>query len=356
MNFRITLVFVALLVGTSASVAKSATTTCSTVAACIFGQNTSSGIGIEGTSSSGHGVEGHSLSGFGIVGFTTQNATSASNGKAGVEGEDGSTNGNHFDAGVYGESANGQGVYGHSTGNYGIQGESTATNYLAGAGVGAFSQNGAAIFAQSGTIGVVAFQAQQGAAGEAIYADTYGNSSSTAIVAVARNGGRVFVGSDGSGDVASIDSSGNMILKGSLIQHGAPLSVIQATSGQQFATYAAQTATPTVEDFGRSTLRQGRTYVALEPAFASTIDRSSYMVFLTPEGDSHGLYTTPSPTGFTVRENGGGHSSLAFSYRIVAKPAMNSAAARLPATSQFLHLKTTPPSSVIPRAYPAPLR
>lgn len=356
MNFRLVFLALPALIGTNSVEAKSATTTCNTVAACIFGQNTSSGTGIDGTSSSGHGVEGHSSSGFGIVGFTTQNATSASNGKAGVEGEDSSTNGSNHNAGVYGESAHGQGVYGHSIANYGIQGESTATNYLAGAGVGAFSQNGPALFAQSGTLGLVAFQAQQGAGGEAIRADNYGNSTSTAVLAIARHGGRVFVGSNGSYDVASIDTSGNMILKGSLIQNGAPLSVTTATNGQQVAMYGAQMTTPTVEDFGRANLRQGAAYVALEPRFASTIDRSNYMVFLTPEGDSHGLYAIPTPVGFTVRENASGRSSLPFSYRIVARQPKSVIAVRLPSAAALPHLNVAPRTSIVPRPYPLPLR
>jgi hypothetical protein len=47
----------------------------------------------------------------------------------------------------------------------------------------------------------------------------------------------------------------------------------------------------------------------------------SYLVFVTPEGDNRGLYVTQkSANGFAVHESQGGHSSLAFSYRIVAKP------------------------------------
>jgi hypothetical protein len=43
-------------------------------------------------------------------------------------------------------------------------------------------------------------------------------------------------------------------------------------------------------------------------------------VFLTPNGDCHGLYVaSKSARGFTVRELGAGSSSIAFDYRIVAK-------------------------------------
>jgi hypothetical protein len=47
---------------------------------------------------------------------------------------------------------------------------------------------------------------------------------------------------------------------------------------------------------------------------------SDYHVFLTPNGDCRGLYVTQkSPSSFVVRELGGGHSTLSFDYRIVAK-------------------------------------
>jgi hypothetical protein len=43
-------------------------------------------------------------------------------------------------------------------------------------------------------------------------------------------------------------------------------------------------------------------------------------VFLTPNGDSEGLYVAgKTATGFEVREQGGGTSNISFDYRIVAK-------------------------------------
>jgi hypothetical protein len=62
--------------------------------------------------------------------------------------------------------------------------------------------------------------------------------------------------------------------------------------------------------------------VRIDPAFANTMDKSAtYLVFITPKGDNRGLYVTnESATGFEVRESQGGRSTLAFDYRIVAKP------------------------------------
>jgi len=46
----------------------------------------------------------------------------------------------------------------------------------------------------------------------------------------------------------------------------------------------------------------------------------TYHVFLTPNGDSNGLYVArKTSAGFEVREHGGGGSNVAFDYRIVVR-------------------------------------
>jgi hypothetical protein len=46
-----------------------------------------------------------------------------------------------------------------------------------------------------------------------------------------------------------------------------------------------------------------------------------YHVFVTAEGDSNGLYVSArTPREFEVREQGGGASTLTFSYRVVVRP------------------------------------
>lgn len=74
------------------------------------------------------------------------------------------------------------------------------------------------------------------------------------------------------------------------------------------------------EDFGRARLKSGRVVVKLDPDFAKVIKRRDYKVFLTPEGDCHGLYVRrKAAAGFEVRELMGGKLSIAFSYRIVGR-------------------------------------
>jgi hypothetical protein len=76
------------------------------------------------------------------------------------------------------------------------------------------------------------------------------------------------------------------------------------------------------EDFGRGEIVEGRARVRLDPDFLALlgIEDDDYHVFLTPEGDSNGLFVTnKSPHGFEVHEQHGGTSGLTFSYRVVAK-------------------------------------
>jgi hypothetical protein len=85
--------------------------------------------------------------------------------------------------------------------------------------------------------------------------------------------------------------------------------------------YSLESPETWFEDFGRGELLDGRAQVELDPDYAVLVQLEDYHVFLTPEGDSAGLYVAgKSPTGFEVREQQGGTSSLTFSYRVVARP------------------------------------
>jgi hypothetical protein len=86
-------------------------------------------------------------------------------------------------------------------------------------------------------------------------------------------------------------------------------------------TYAMQSPENWMEDFGSGLLERGVAVVKIDPAFADTVTADgSYHVFITPNGDSKGLYVIrKTATSFEVRESGGGVSSLSFDYRIVAK-------------------------------------
>jgi hypothetical protein len=75
------------------------------------------------------------------------------------------------------------------------------------------------------------------------------------------------------------------------------------------------------EDFGRAELIDGQAEVELDADYAAVVDSDDYYVFLTPEGDSNGLYVaSKTSTGFQVREQQRGTGSLPFTYRVAARP------------------------------------
>jgi hypothetical protein len=135
-------------------------------------------------------------------------------------------------------------------------------------------------------------------------------------------------------EVFRLDDGGNVTITGTIKTSGSchlGCAVTPRLPGNHVVSYSPRESLPTMEDFGEGQLVGGRAFVSLDPAFANVIDsRANYLVFITPEGDNRGLYVTQkSARGFAVRESQGGRSSLAFSYRIVAKP-FDSHEARLP--------------------------
>ena len=87
-------------------------------------------------------------------------------------------------------------------------------------------------------------------------------------------------------------------------------------------TYASESSpAQTVEDVGTGRMSDGIANVRIDPAFASVTDHRWYYVFLTPLGDTRGLYVSmKTASGFRVRENERGRSNVEFDYRIVAHP------------------------------------
>jgi hypothetical protein len=273
-------------------------------------------------------------------------AETSASGEAAVFGVNSATNANNF--GVWGQSTSGTGTSGISTSGTGVSGQSSTNPGVSGfTGTGgsfpyAVTGNCACPTALSG-IGVAGFAGMLGTGvyGSgliAVLAD--GNGSSEALHIDQRGTGPLIIAHAGTSDVMSLDQSGNMILKGSLTQHGTPLIATETSSGARVTTFSAQQTVATIEDFGKAQLIEGRAYIRIDQAFASTIDpRVGYLVFLTPGGDSRGLYVVDrTPSGFLVRENQGGRSTLAFDYRIVAHP-LNATLSRLPPAPAALHTR-----------------
>jgi hypothetical protein len=206
-----------------------------------------------------------------------------------------------FSSGVMGTADNSMGVIGTTTSGAeaGVDGEVSA----------------------SGAVAVLA----NSFAGTGAILRTYQASSPGLLVQNAANGGAgdpILVAANPNKDVMSVDEAGNLIVSGSVTAHGTPLLVRQSAFGQPVVSYAASTTSPVIEDFGHAQLAYGTAYVSIDRGFAAAVDpRGSFAVFITPNGESRGLYVTgKSLNGFYVRENSGGRSSVGFDYRIVARP------------------------------------
>jgi hypothetical protein len=141
--------------------------------------------------------------------------------------------------------------------------------------------------------------------------------SGTYIGVIGRGGSFPLVLTDPSGnDLMYVDVSGDIFYKGSLNQFDV------TRQGQHVAAYTPQATSRTIEDVGSGRLVNGEAAVALDRTFAQSIDpRAPYHVFITPNGDTRGLFVAAKTgAGFIVRETQNGHGTLSFDYRVIASP------------------------------------
>ncbi len=183
-----------------------------------------------------------------------------------------------------------------------------------------------------------------------------GNGPSTVGALIRGNGGAqaaVFVG--------SVQVQGNLTITGSFPKSAA----VPHPDGSHRRLYCQEAPEPWFEDFGSGQLVQGRATIQLDPDFAAVVHGESYHVFLTPTADCNGLYVSQrTPQGFTVQELRGGTSSLAFSYRLVAKrrdldhhgrmERVEVHEAAVPKTTGAPTLPAAPPSPTVPQTPAAP--
>lgn len=128
--------------------------------------------------------------------------------------------------------------------------------------------------------------------------------------------GVLFTYGSGFGGTCTIDVSGDVTCSGTI---GAAAPV--AGGSKKVALNTIQSPENWFEDAGTGQLSGGEAVVNVESVFGETVNTGvEYHVFLTPNGDCKGLYVAQkSATSFVVKELGGGTSSIAFDYRIMAK-------------------------------------
>lgn len=298
--------------------------TCHSPDPCTGGVNSGAGFGVLAVSARSNGVDSATKNPSLTKGF----------GRSGVYGHDDSTDGGALNVGVAGasnagtemvatsntgvgliaQSTSGEAILSTSTNGYGVRadGGSIGVDASTGTGVGVsgFSNSGNGVFAQIGFGGKNAALVARGGT-----ADTTG----WTVQGVDVNGKTTFV----------MDNAGNEYLNGLLYTVGSCSTGCSRT--RRVVSYAPRESVPSMEDIGEGQLVAGKANVRLDPSFANVIDaHAAYVVFVSPEGPNHGLYVTQKgPTGFTVMENPGGHSTIPFGYRIVARP-YGVVASRLP--------------------------
>lgn len=194
----------------------------------------------------------------------------------------GATNGNS--TAIYARSQNGSAIIGLGSNQAGVVAQSNGTQ-----------SDQAALEAQGSTSSTNLFLAQNSATSDDCYIDAF----------------------------ADLDCTGK--ITGNALE-----AVHRNSSGQRVVAYAAESASATIEDVGTGRMTGGVANVPLDPAFASVMSHQWYYVFLTPLGNTRGLYVSlKTAAGFQVRETERGHDSLEFDYRIVANP-LDGNSGRLP--------------------------
>ncbi|HYU18121.1 MAG TPA: hypothetical protein VEQ11_05445 [Chloroflexota bacterium] len=263
----------------------------------VIGQNgnssaTTNGIGVLGrvSAASSVGVRGTNMA-FSPSAVAVQ----------GLSGDDGTGPG----IGVHGKSA-GIGVEGDSTNSVGVIGRATAAgnpnpgiigSATNGYGVFGFSANSNGIAGQTGTsaAGCVGFAGAAG--GYGIY------------------GGTAVQGGYAGGFAGPVLVVGDFTATG-----GAKSAAVPHPDRTHRRLYCMESPESWFEDFGKGRLANGRGEVKLDADFSTLVHGDDYHIFLTPRGDSNGLYVNGlTSSGFEVREQKGGASSLDFDYRVVAK-------------------------------------
>jgi hypothetical protein len=289
--------------------------------------------GVEGASGVGTGVLGKSIDGAGVEAETTggswallaQNSgsagyaidaqassygtysvtthqSSAGTSAAGVAGLDASSDNGNLNFGVWGNSLTGTGVLG-------------------------FSNQYVGVLAAGGGVGPAGIVPSLSVTGSPIGQPTDLIDACESIVDYP-------CASGSSSRALRLDNGGNLTISGLLYTAGScsvGCSGLRVGVTHRVVSYAPTQTVPSIEDFGEAQLVDGHASVALSADLANVIDRAAnYLVFITPDGDCDVLYVArKTATGFEVRESHGGRSTLAFDYRIVAKP-FGAVRARLP--------------------------
>jgi hypothetical protein len=228
--------------------------------------------------------------------------------------------------GVYGSASGptGVGVYGVASFAESAGGPTSGNETM---GVYGTAANG---YGVEGTTGVQQSQSPGLFAGLLGIDSTANFGNNDGVLGLTNNGyfGVEGVGVEGSSDatpLAAANSAGTVVwsvdASGTVTTTANAQAIATVRGGERARTFVPTSTTPLLEDVGSATLVRGVSTVRFDPAFGSSISSGVYQVFITPNGESKGLYVErKTASEFTVRENSNGRSTIGFDYRIVAKP------------------------------------
>jgi hypothetical protein len=302
--------------------------------------NTSAGV--VGLAGDGLGVLGISQTHNGVSGLTFNDGSKTGLFENGVLGYDRALNTSGYNTGVEGLTTYGVGVYGLGLdfNSVGLIGETDSPSAKAKTNYSGFGIEGYD-FSSDGGLGNVGVAAYSN--GTALLAmgsaplQPVGKLPRPAILTIC-GGAPAFIAKDTSGtQLMAPDCKGNLTIAGHLTTTDS-VSPTPAADGSAALVHTVRGTRATIEETGNAALTNGARFIPVSTDFAKVTDvRAVYAVFLTPGGESRGLYVTKAPNGFLVRENGGGRSNIAFDYRVIgsALRATSVAASNGPADSSL---------------------
>jgi hypothetical protein len=283
--------------------------------------------GVFGTGVYVTGVAGTSINKVGVYGQNGMDPESKIPGFASTIGA-GVFGASHVGWGLVGWSTKGKGIYGVSPELYGVEGQSNSTSGVrgvsnAGPGVEGYAAYGNGVKGHSGGLPGPTIPDPVKIAGVLGTCNTQhgvigASNANVGVYGYSSNSVGIFGTTSNPASYAGV-FAGNVSVVGTLLA-SVKNGVVPFPDGSQRLLHCMESPEHWFEDFSSAKLRRGRAVVKLDANFAKVIKRGDYRVFVTPEGDCHGLYVCrKSANNFEVRELTGGKSNVAFSYRIVGR-------------------------------------
>ena len=279
----------------------------------VLGQNTATGVGVYGNNSAGGiGVYGVSTSGVGVFG--------AGNGALtyGVRG----TNQNASGTGIFGLGNNivggtvlgsGSGIAANGTQNGAYV---LATNVATGVGLIAGGNNFTSVTVPPGT--------GAGVVGQGENFGIVGYASAPAAALANNKWGGYFDYLPGVKSYAYLAGRSGGVDYG-ILSTGVKSTMVKGPEGENRVMFATEAPEVLFTDYGVAQLVDGDAVIKLDPLLANAIRVDAdhpLKAFVQVEGECNGVYVTnKSGSSFEVRELAGGHSSVTFSWQIVASRA-----------------------------------